>query len=184
MAVPAPNASSAQTYIDAVRQIRQIRQKGVEFEVEWMLLLLKLEQRPHLWAPTKRFEDVIEKEQLCTLSRWRSFKRAAEGFPRKDIFALGVDAACLIAKQPRGSWIRLLNIARRFRKKHDQEPTYQYITQLLPKKPGVEKVTKKDLLAKIARLEGQLARRDAHIERLEALLRSKRIRVPAMPKIR
>ena len=147
-----------------------------------MLLVLKLEQRPHLWAPLTHFEDVLEKDRFCTIARWKAFKRAADGIPRKDLLTLGVAASCLIAVQPKKVWFRILNAARKYRATHDLEPTYQYITKLIGKKPARTTPTRKELLAKIARLEGQVSRRNEHILKLEGLLRKHRIRVPPMKK--
>lgn len=151
-----------------VERIRSLRTISAEHEVDSMLLVLELEKKPSLWRTTlvSTFEEVIREERFCTVSRWRAFKAARGFIPKKHLSSLGVPAACLIAMQPKGRQLRLLNLALTFRRKHGFEPTYQYVTRLLPSRARPTGPTRKTLLQ--------------YIEVLKEVIRNLKGRVPPM----
>lgn len=153
-----------------VERIRNLRTISAEHEVSSMLLVLELERQPSLWRTTlvSKFEEVIKEERFCTVARWRAFK-AAKGFiPRKHLSALGVPAACLIAVQSKGRQLRLLRKALDFRKSHGIEPTYQFITRLLPSRDRPTGPTRKTLLQYIEVLKATIRRLHGRVPAMEA----------------
>lgn len=132
-----------------------------------MFEILSLEKQSVLWRRdgTNRFEDMLrEQAGVCTPSRFKSFKKASEYFPRSTIDRLGVPCVCLLATKNAGTRERLLKYALEFQKKHGAEPTYQYFSRYLrdPNKPPSVKRLKK------------------YIERLKQEIRDLGGRVPAM----
>jgi hypothetical protein len=162
--------SRQQQYNSMVERIRNSRTAGAGHEVDSMLLVLELEDRPSLWqtALVTDFEEVVRAERFCTVARWRAFKAARGFIPRKHLSALGVPAACLIAIQPKRMQLKLLNLALTFRRENGVEPTYQYITQLLPKRARVAGPNRKDLLRYIEVLKGVIQKLGKRVPTMEA----------------
>ena len=165
-ALPKLNQSKRKAFIS---KIRTLKNQGAAFELQALYTLLQFEQLPITWKATSQttFADVLREERLFPVSRYRSFKRAVKQLSKPVIEKLGVDAACLIAAQPAKKQFALIRKAQDFRKRHDVEPTYQYVSTFIrgrtPKKSGP---SRQSLLN--------------YIEKLKATIRSLRGRVPAM----
>lgn len=135
--------------------IRELKSKGSSFEVEAMFEVIALEKQSILWRKdgTTKFETVLRDEGgVCTPSRFKDFKKAADHFTRVTIDKLGVPCVCLLAKQNAHTRERLLKDALEFRKEHGAEPTYQYFSRSL-RKPGKPTISRKQLLDFIADLK-------------------------------
>lgn len=172
-------ARTSGRYENMVSTIRRLRNDGTRCEVEAMSLVLELERLPNLWkdkkAPT--FHDLVKLERFCTVSRWLAFKRAQEHFGRRfPLMArqLGVDAICLIARQPLKRFDDLTAKALAFRTDHKIAPTYQYITQIIGRDTSKKKPTPRaSLLRKIAALEN-------NVKTLKQTLSENNIKLPAL----
>lgn len=120
-------------YKHFARTFREYKALGSKYEVQAMFTLLDFEKTTVCWktTPSKRFNEVIRDEHFCTISRFRAFKQAASIFTRTEISKLGVDAVCLIARQPTKYRARITRDAMKFRGVHSMEPTYQFTTRLI-----------------------------------------------------
>lgn len=138
-------------------QIRELKSKGSDFEVQAMFEVLDLERAAVLWKNNgcKSFPELLRHESgVCTPARFKAFKKAVNLFDRPTINKLGVPCICLIANQNAASRARLLGHALEFRKKFGTEPTYQYFSRFL-RKPNVGP-TRKQLLQYIELLRKEI----------------------------
>lgn len=149
-----------------VRRIRDLKSRGVDFEIQAMYEVTELERMSVIWKADRStsFETVITKERLCTVTRFRAFKKATSVFKRGTIEKLGLPCVCLLAVQNGPTRDRLLNLAMKFRDENGTEPTYQYIARFTRKaKTGP---TRKQLLG--------------YIDDLKRVIREAGGRVPSM----
>lgn len=154
-----------------VRTIRHHTSVGGSNMLRAFYALLEFEKTSICWqdSPQRKFSDVIREEQFCSIARYRSFKRAVGLFRKAQLERLGLDAVCLIAKQPEKYHARLVRLALNYRSRFDTEPTYQYVSKrihaMLPR-PTVTKPT-------YAQLRN-------YCEKLQKTLRANDIRIPKM----
>jgi hypothetical protein len=120
-------------YKEYIARIRELRNRGAAEEIAAMRLIVEFEKATYAWKeyPSTTFESVIRDEHLCTVARFRSFKKAVSDLTKLHIDRLGVAASCLIAMQSKGSRFRLLNAALQFRSRHEIEPTYQFVSRMI-----------------------------------------------------
>lgn len=126
------------TLATKLKDIRDLKSKGAGFEVQAMYEVLALEKASVLWRRdgTETFTTVLKEEVgVCTPTRFKAFKKAAEYFTQDTIEKLGVPCVCLIATQNQSVRQRMLKDALTYRKDHGSEPTYQYFSRFL-RKPG------------------------------------------------
>jgi hypothetical protein len=121
-----------------LRQIRELKSKGSNYEVEALFKVIELEKMSVLWRTggNTTFDDVLTSEKgICTPSRFKAFKKANTHFSSLTIHKLGVPCVCLLAVQNEGTRNKLLSYALKYREKNGGEPTYQYICRFLKKAP-------------------------------------------------
>lgn len=155
-----------------IKKICETRAKGVRYEAEAMLQMYKLYQMPSIWrgSPGDKFEAVVIQEKLlCTVSRWRAFLKAVEhpNITKTHITTLGIPAICLIVKQTQRRQWRLLQRALKFRKDHDVEPTYQFITQLIGPRKKSAKPSRRELLKYIEDLKAVVLKAGGRVPSME-----------------
>lgn len=158
-------AASLQSKLDAIRTLKA---KGSTFEVQAMYEVMTLEKQTVLWRRdgTKTFDEMLrEQSGVCTPSRFRDFKKAADQFPRATIDKLGVGCVCLIAKQNANKRESMLKRALEFQKTFGVEPNVQFFSRQL-RDPSKKIVSRKRLLN--------------YIDLLKAEIRSMGGRVPTM----
>ncbi len=138
--VPAPTRAQSARYKQFANSYREFKALGSKYEIEAMFVLLDFERTSVCWKtnPKVTFNDVLRNERFCTIARYKAFKAAAVIFGKPQIKKLGVNAVCLIARQPTKYRTRLITQTTKFRSEHAMEPTYQYASKLiesmLPKK--------------------------------------------------
>jgi len=170
---PSPPSKQHAKYQHYTRQYREFKALGAKYEVKAMYTLIEFERTSICWktSPEMTFEDVLREEKFCTISRFHAFRRALDIFRRQDIDRLGVDSVCLIAKQPPKWHARLTKAAMRFRKEHDFEPTYQYITHLveglLPESTAADRPTYGQLRQYVEVLKDRLKEAGAKVPSLK-----------------
>jgi hypothetical protein len=162
-----PPSSPSPVYLKQVSKVQELKALGSKYEVRAMYALIDFEQMTLVWKtrPGVIFEDILTDERLCTIARFRAFKKAIKIFSKTDVEKLGLAAACLIAIQKTGH-AHLRQVALTFRTDHAVGPTYQYITKFIragkPKRRGVKALLQ-------------------YIETLKQALRDAGVRVPPMP---
>ena len=167
---PEPPASGGKhpKYNYYVRQIHTANEAGGSKVLDAMFLLLDFEKAAICWrvTPQTRFEDVIREERFCAVARFHDFKRALGVFRKDQIKRLGLDAVCLIVKQPEKYRAKIIKQALSFRNKFGQEPTYQQVSLSI-----------RGIVPRQAKLTyAQLKKR---CEQLEEFIRENGLRVPA-----
>jgi hypothetical protein len=127
---------SEKTLASKLREIRALKSKGSDFEVQTMYEILALEKASVLWRVdgTETFTSVLKQEAgICTPTRFKAFKKAVACFSQATIERLGVPCVCLLAVQNQSVRAKLLKAALAFRTEKGTEPTYQYISRFLAK---------------------------------------------------
>jgi hypothetical protein len=120
---------------DKLKLIRDLKSKGADYEVQAMFQIVELERLQVLWRKSgKTFTEVLKNERgLCTAGRFKAFKKASTCFPRKTIDQLGVPCVCILAVQNASVRNRILPHALKFRSRHGEGPTYQYVSRFFRK---------------------------------------------------
>lgn len=148
------------TLASKLKDIRDLKSKGSGFEVQAMYEILALEKASVLWRRdgTDTFALVLKQEiGVCTPTRFKAFKKAAEYFPQDTIERLGVPCVCLIAIQNQGVRSKMLKEALTYRKNHGSEPTYQFVSLFSPrKKPESHGVSRVRLIKYIDVLKAEI----------------------------
>jgi hypothetical protein len=156
-----PASPSDERYKRYLSQIRKVKSLGSGHEVQAMYLLLDLERASIIWRVSKTitFNEVLDKERLCTPSRFRAFKRAHELFKEHGIRKVGLDAACLIAVQPKNHQTNLYDLAENFKTNYGTDSTYQYVAQCIrARHPKPKRPSYGSLKRRIEQLENEIRR--------------------------
>jgi hypothetical protein len=153
---PPPTGKHTDKYNYYVRTIHAANEAGGSNVLNAFYLLLDFEKAAICWrtSPQSKFSDVINEERFCSVIRFNNFKRAVAVFRKDQIKRLGLDAVCLIVRQPEKFRNRLLKKALEFRNKHQQEPTYQQLSRTIRTMvPRQAKPTYSQLRARVEQLE-------------------------------
>jgi hypothetical protein len=167
-----PSKAQSAKYKHFADSYRSFKALGSKYEIEAMFVLLDFERTSVCWrtSPKVTFNEVLREERFCTIRRYNAFKQATVMFGKPQIKRLGVDAVCLIARQPAKYRPRLIEKSLKFRSSFAQEPTYQYASQLiesmLPKKKakptyGTLKKFVESLKEEVRRLGGKIPKMEA-----------------------
>jgi len=168
---PTPPSKKHPKYQYYLGAIRSAWNTSSESETKVLALLRDFENATIAWktSPQAKFEDVLREERLCPISRYRNFKRASEGMSRDQIKFLGLDAVCLIARQPHAKWPRLLRLASDYRKKYGHAPNTQQTSILV--RMVVPTENKKPTYTQLLR----------HNQTLLEVLKENKLRAPRVP---
>jgi hypothetical protein len=155
-------------YKHYVRMIHAANEAGGSNVLNAFYLLLDFEKTAICWrtSPQSRFSDVINEERFCSVIRFTNFKSAVGAFRKDQIKRLGLDAVCLIVRQPEKFRARLLKQALVFRNKFGQEPTYQQLSRTIRTLvPRTDKPTYAQLRNRVEQLEGFIRENDLRVPR-------------------
>lgn len=164
---PSPPGKHSDKYNHHVQMIHSANEAGGGNVLRAFYLLLEFEKAAICWrtSPQVHFRDIIREERFCAVARYHAFKRAVGAFRKEQIKRLGLNAVCLIIKQPEKYRNKLLKRALTFRNRYNQEPTYQQLTLF------VREIVPRETKPTYAQLRNRC-------DQLEEFIRNQGLRIP------
>jgi hypothetical protein len=141
-------------------RIRRLRTQGANAEFAAMQATTQLEQLPILWKTSRSdtFDDFLKRERLCTPSRYKAFKNAVAKLGESTVKNMGVQAACLLARQAPQTVRQHTGTILAFSHVYGVGPTYQYVSKLIGVQRKRSSSSIRDLKLYIAALEQEVRR--------------------------
>ena len=117
------------TYDSFVQTAKNFANKGEEYRLRLMHLLIEMEAAKVVWYghPHTTWTDVLCEERLCTPAAFAAFKKAITYGLKVD--QLGVAASCLLAKQTKDIRTIVVRQTTEWVKQHKVPPSYQLVSE-------------------------------------------------------
>lgn len=172
-------------YQEFIQAAKDCANRGEEQRLKLMLLLVEYEPKKALWGlnplGVKTWDSLLREEGLCTPALYHAFKEAVQ--MRVEVSIFGVYASTAIVKLEKSDRTVALRRTREWVKQHQVPPTYQRISQYVRQlkdemgiKTPVAPATR--LRKENARLKSRIEEQSTYIEKLKALLREHKVRLP------
>lgn len=171
-------------YRDFIRQAKEFANRGENYRVKLMLLLVEYEPQKALWLQNphglKTWDMLLRTEGLCTPTLYHAFKQATK---LVDVEVFGVYASVSIARLPKDQRSTVIKRTKEWIGAHKVPPHYQRVVEYvrqLRKDLGIRapEGSSVKLRRRVARLEAAIETKNDYIGRLVEALRRNGIRPP------